>query len=259
MNMHKLNIDSRGIAKVTLCRPELHNAFNDELINDLINCFRELETNDKIRIVVLTGEGKSFCAGADLNWMKRMKDYSFEENLADTQKLAELFTVINNFKKTTIARVNGSALGGGAGLIACCDYVLAVDTAQIGFTEARLGLVPAVISPFVIAKIGESHARSTFMSGVRFNVTKAASMGLVHQISSFDKLDEDLEALVKEFIQAAPKASVIAKELIATVVRKKSIEAARDYTCELISNVRTSVEGQEGMSASLKKRKAKWL
>ena len=257
--MHKVQIDNRGIAKVTLCRPELHNAFNDELINDLINCFLELEANENIRLVVLTGEGKSFCAGADLNWMKRMKDYSFEENLADTQKLAELFTVINNFKKPTIARVNGSALGGGAGLIACCDYVLAVDTAQIGFTEVRLGLVPAVISPFVIAKIGESHARATFLSGVRFNVPKAASMGLVHQISSFDKIDEDLEVLVKEFLQAAPTAAVIAKELIANVVRKNSTEAARDYTCELISNVRKSNEGQEGMTAILEKRKANWL
>lgn len=259
MMLYNLKIDSRGVATVTLNRPELHNAFNDELILDLIKCFRELEVDEKVRLVVLTGAGKSFCAGADLNWMKRMKDYSFEENLKDSQNLAELFTVINQFKKPTIAKMNGAALGGGAGLIACCDYVIAGDTAMIGFTEVRLGLIPAVISPFVIAKIGESNARATFMSGVRFNSFRAMSMGLVHQISSFDKIDEDLEVVIKDFLQAAPMASVIAKELIATVLRKNSIEEARQFTCELISKVRASSEGQEGMSALLEKRKASWL
>ncbi|MGZ3871119.1 MAG: enoyl-CoA hydratase-related protein [Bacteriovorax sp.] len=259
MAFYKLQIDSRGVALVTLNRPELHNAFNDELINELIECFNELEKNEAVRLVVLTGEGKSFCAGADLNWMKRMKDYSYEENLSDSQKLAELFSVINKFKRPTIARMNGAALGGGAGLIACCDYVIAEDTAMMGFTEVRLGLVPAVISPFVIAKIGESNARATFMSGVRFNVEQAVRMGLVHQISSFDKIDEDVEAAVRDFLAAAPKAQAIAKELIATVVRKNSALEARLYTCETISKVRASSEGQEGMSALLEKRKASWL
>ncbi len=256
---YKLHIDKRGVAFVTLDRPELHNAFNDELISDLIECFKKLSTNELIRVVVLTGSGKSFCAGADLNWMKRMKDYSYEENLADAGKLAELFTVINSHPKPTIARVNGAALGGGAGLVACCDYVIAVDTAMLGFTEVRLGLLPAVISPFVIAKIGESQARATFMSGVRFNVNRALMMGLVHQISSFDKLDEDLEVIINEFLQAAPVASSLAKVLIAEVVKKKSLEEAKNYTCEMISKVRTAVEGQEGMSALLEKRKASWL
>lgn len=259
MGLCKLVIDQRGVARVTLNRPELHNAFNDELIKELISLFRSLEENEKVRLVVLTGEGKSFCAGADLNWMKRMKDYSFEENLADSQNLAELFSVINRFHKPTIARMNGAALGGGAGLIACCDYVIAVDTATIGFTEVRLGLVPAVISPFVIAKIGESQARATFMSGARFGAFKALSMGLIHQISSFDKMEEDLEVVINDFLMAAPNAAMIAKELIGTVVRKTTIEEARTMTCELIAKVRSSSEGQEGMSALLEKRKASWL
>ena len=254
-----MQLDNRGVATITLNRPELHNAFNDEMISELIKCFKELSKNADVRIVVLTGTGKSFCAGADLNWMKRMKDYSYEENLKDAENLAELFTVINQFKKPTIARVNGAALGGGAGLIACCDFVIAVDTALIGFTEVRLGLLPGVISPFVIAKIGESQARATFMSGVRFNANRAMMMGLVHQLSSFDKLDEDLEVIINDFLQAAPNASTLAKELIAEVVRKPTVEDARLYTCEMISKVRTGFEGQEGMNALLEKRKANWL
>lgn len=256
---HKMEIDIRGIATVTLNRPDLHNAFNDEMISELINCFNDLAKNEKVRIVVLTGTGKSFCAGADLNWMKKMKDYSYEENLKDSQKLAELFSTINRFKKPTIAKVNGAALGGGAGLLVCCDYVLAVDTAKIGFTEVRLGLLPAVISPFVIAKIGESFARATFLNGVRFDTERAMMMGIVHQISSFDKLDEDLESLVKTFLEAGPNASMLAKELIGEVVRMPTVEAARDYTCEMISKIRTSIEGQEGMNALLEKRKAGWI
>lgn len=256
---YQLQIDNRGVATITMNRPELHNAFNDEMISQLINCFNELENNQNVRLVVLTGAGKSFCAGADLNWMKRMKDYSFVENLKDSHNLAELFTIINKFKKPTIARMNGAALGGGAGLVACCDYVIAIDTALIGFTEVRLGLLPAVISPFVIAKIGESHARATFISGVRFGMQRALNMGLVHQISSFDKLDEDLDVLVKEFLQAAPEASKEAKHLIAEVLKTQTIEEARSFTCETISKIRSGNEGQEGMSALLEKRKASWL
>lgn len=258
LQFYKEQIDQRGVATVTLNRPELHNAFNDELIAGLIKCFRALEANEKVRLIILTGEGKSFCAGADLNWMKRMKDYTFEENLKDSNQLAELFTVINHCQKPVICRMNGSALGGGAGLIACCDYVIALDSAMVGFTEVRLGLVPAVISPFVIAKIGESQARATFLTGTRFNVEKAMQMGLIHQISSFDKIDEDTEGLVNEFLQAGPVAQKTAKELISVVVGHKDIAASRKYTTELISKVRASAEGQEGMSALLEKRKSNW-
>lgn len=255
----KYLIDSRGVATITLNRPELHNAFNDVMITELIETFKKLEKDETVRLVILTGVGKSFCAGADLNWMKQMKDYSFAENLADSQNLAELFSVLNKLNKPTIARMNGAALGGGAGLIACCDYVIAIDTALVGFTEVRLGLLPAVISPFVIAKIGESNARASFLSGIRFDTQKAQSIGLIHQISSFDKLDEDVEAVVKDFLMAAPVASALAKKLIAEVVRHPHLEDARNFTCELISKVRTGSEGQEGMNALLEKRKASWL
>lgn len=256
--LYKLDIDQRGVATLTLNRPELHNAFNDELIADLTKCLNDLENNKAVRLLILTGEGKSFCAGADLNWMKRMKDYSHEENVADSQKLAELFKVLNNFSRPTIGKINGSALGGGAGLVACCDYVVAVESAIIAFTEVRLGLLPAVISPFVIAKIGESHARATFLSGAKINMSRAFVMGLVHAVTTSELIDAEIEKTVGEFLLAGPQAAVAAKELVATVVRKENIEAARDYTCNMISKARVSEEGQEGMSALLEKRKASW-
>lgn len=256
--LYKLDIDQRGVATLTLNRPELHNAFNDELIRDLVTCFSDLETNSGVRLVVLTGEGKSFCAGADLNWMKRMKDYTHEENVRDSEHLAELFTVINRFSRPVIGKVNGSALGGGAGLVACCDYVIAVDTALIAFTEVRLGLLPAVISPFVIAKIGEAHARASFLSGAKINMSRAFVMGLVHQVTTLDLLDQETEKVIADFLLAGPVATVKAKELIKRVVRSETIEDTRDFTCEMIAKARVSSEGQEGMSALLEKRKASW-
>jgi len=255
---YKLNIDQRGVATVSLNRPELHNAFNDALITDLIKCFRELENNNSVRVVVLTGEGKSFCAGADLNWMKAMKDYSFEENVKDSQNLAELFQTINAFSRPVIGRINGHALGGGAGLVACCDYVLAVDTANIAFTEVRLGLIPAAISPFVIAKIGESHARASFLSGAKINMSRAFVMGLVHQVTTLERLDQDLEVVLADFLLAGPNAARSAKELVREVVNAPTKEAVRDYTCSAIAKARASEEGQEGMSSLLEKRKASW-
>ncbi|MBC7429304.1 MAG: enoyl-CoA hydratase/isomerase family protein [Bacteriovorax sp.] len=255
---YKLDISALGVATVTLNRPELHNAFNDELIRDLVLCFGELEKNVNARLVILTGEGKSFCAGADLNWMKRMKDYTHEENVKDSQALAELFTVINKFSRPVIGRINGSALGGGAGLVACCDYVVAVDTAMIAFTEVRLGLLPAVISPFVVAKIGESHARASFLSGAKISMSRAFVMGLVHQVTTLEQLDAEIEKVVADFLLAGPVAACRTKELINRVVRSETIEDARDYTCEMISKARASTEGQEGMSALLEKRKASW-
>lgn len=255
---YKCEIDSRGVATVTLNRPELHNAFNDELIRDLIRCFGDLEINKNVRLVVLTGEGKSFCAGADLNWMKAMKDYSHAENLKDSQNLAELFTVINQFSRPVIGKINGSALGGGAGLVACCDYVVAVESAVIAFTEVRLGLLPAVISPFVIAKIGESHARASFLSGAKIPVGRAFVMGLVHQVSTSERLNQDIEVVVSDFLLAGPGATILCKELIKKVVSDNDPKKSRDYTCETISKVRSSTEGQEGMSALLEKRKASW-
>lgn len=256
--MYTLKIDTRNIAFLNLDRPDLHNAFNDELIEKLINELKELDKKN-VRLLVLSGNGKSFCAGADLNWMKKMKDYSMEENVQDSQKLCELFTLLNNFKSPVLGRINGAALGGGAGLVACCDYVVAVESALFGFTEVRLGLLPAVISPFVIAKIGESNARAYFLTGQRFNAEIAAKIGLVHSVVAEDKLDEETEKMIQEFLMAAPIAAKNAKDLIYNVIRKPSVEAARDYTCEKIAVARKGDEGQEGMSSLLEKRKPNWI
>lgn len=255
---YKLSIDSKFVATISLNRPEIHNAFNDVLIKELIACFNDLEKRTEIRLVILTGEGKSFCAGADLNWMKRMKNYTYEENVKDSQLLAQLFFTINRFPKPVIARVNGPALGGGAGLVAVCDYAIAVDSAIVSFSEVRLGLLPAVISPFVIAKIGEGHARASFLSGAKINMSRAFVMGLIHHVTTTELLDFELEKVVADFLLAGPVAAVKAKDLINRVVRSESLEDSRDFTCEMIAKIRTGAEGQEGMSALLEKRKASW-
>ncbi len=260
--LYKSHRDERGIVTVTLTRPELHNAFNDELIEDLTKEFETLDNDDSVKLVVLTGEGKSFCAGADLNWMKRMKDYSDEENFQDSKKLAGLFETINNFRKPVIGRINGAALGGGAGLVAVCDYVISSEKAKFGFTEVRLGLVPAVISPFVIAKIGESNARVKFLTGERFDGEEAMKIGLVHKVSLDRYFEKDVSDTVDRFLNAGPKAQALAKELIKNVVHLQALgdrEKLIDYTCNTIAKARTSSEGQEGMKALLEKRKPNWM
>jgi methylglutaconyl-CoA hydratase len=256
--MYELEIKKNHVAYIRLNRPEVHNAFNDEFIDELIKIVNELNARKDVRILVLTGNGKSFCAGADLNWMKKMKDYSFSENLEDSKKLMLLFKTINEFNKPVVGLINGPALGGGVGLVAVCDYVLAVDTAKFGLTEVRLGLIPAVISPFVIAKIGESNARATFLSGGRFNAARALSMGLIHQVTSFDKMDEDLDEVLKDFLQAAPKAQIKAKNLIFKVKSMLDDESVHQFTTNEISKLRCDSEGQEGMSALLEKRNPNW-
>ncbi|WP_419172293.1 enoyl-CoA hydratase-related protein [Halobacteriovorax sp.] len=255
----KTSGEEAGVCYITLNRPEVHNAFNDEMIAALTEEFLGLESDDSVRVVVLTGEGKSFCAGADLNWMKRMKDYSMEENIADSKKLAGLFHAINNLSKPVIGKVNGAALGGGVGLVACCDFVIASESAKFGLTEVNLGLVPAVITPFVIAKIGESNARHLFLTGERFDGKRALEIGLVHQVSLDRYYDADIVHMAKQLIKVAPKAQREAKKLIFGVKeRLGNTEEVTDYTCNVIAKQRISDEGQEGMSALLEKRKPNW-
>jgi methylglutaconyl-CoA hydratase len=255
-----LDIDKHGVANVCLNRPEVHNAFDDRLISELTHVFEQLETNADVRFVVLSGKGKSFCAGADLNWMKAMKGYSEEENLADSFRMATMFSRLRHFSKPLIAVVQGAALGGGAGLVAVCDFVLASDDAKFGFTEARLGLVPAVISPYVIEKIGVSAARAYFTSGMLFNAADAQRMGLVHKLASKAELEKATHDIIAEFLKAGPEASCQAKALIAEVTRFSSEdhEARTKHTVETIANIRVSPEGQEGMDALLSGRKPKW-
>lgn len=249
------------VLTITLNRPEVHNAFNDEMIKGLTSEFEKLnEKNNQVRVVVIEGEGKSFCAGADLNWMKKMKDYSKEDNYRDSVALSKLFHVINICKLPVVAKVHGAVLGGGVGLVSACDYVVAQEQTTFGLTEIRLGLLPAVISPFVIAKIGESQARALFLTGERFDEQRALSMGLVHRVSLERYLAQDTQKVVESLLSAAPYAQSRAKELIATVTKLSHQEytQAQDYTCQLISEIRIGAEGQEGMSALLEKRKPEW-
>ena len=254
MQYLKLN-EVDGVATVTMNRPEVHNAFNAELIAEATALFQELATKP-LRLMILTGEGPSFCAGADLNWMRSMKTWTEEENFKDAKKLAAMFRSLNELPFPVVGRVNGHALGGGAGLISCCDFVVASDKALFGFTEARLGLLPAVISPYVMAKIGESQARAWFLSGERFGGTEALRMNLVHQVVPLEKLDETIEAVKKSFLAAGPHAAREAKSLVFRVRVSQDVE---DETCKRISRIRIGAEGQEGMRALLEKEKPAWV
>jgi methylglutaconyl-CoA hydratase len=246
-----------GVVEVWLNRPELHNAFNAELIDEMISLFEKLEQEPSLRLVVLSGRGSSFCAGADLNWMKAMKGYSREENFKDSKRLARMFAVINNCPVPVLGRINGHALGGGVGLVSVCDYAVGVASAQLGFTEVRLGLIPAVISPYCIAKIGESEARAWMLSGEKFGAQRALEMGLLHEVVSSEELDRRTGDLVRRFLAAGPEAAREAKELIKSVM--PALRSAEDITCNMISTRRISAEGQEGMSALLEKRKPNWM
>lgn len=259
--MKHLICEHKGeVAEVRLNRPEIHNAFNETLIAELTETFAELGTKDKVRIVVLSGEGKSFCAGADLNWMSKMKNYTIEQNIADGRKLAEMFHTINECPKTVIARVHGAALGGGMGLVAVCDYAIASRDTKFGVTETQIGLIPAVISPFVIAKIGESHARAWFLSGNRFNAVQAERINLIHEIApDSSMLQPHMLNAIRDFLNAAPGAAREAKKLITDVLALKGDrEALIAHTSQLIAQRRVTAEAQEGMESLLTKTKPSW-
>jgi methylglutaconyl-CoA hydratase len=249
--------NEKGVLFLRMNRPEVHNAFNNELINKMIDVFISASNDKEVRIIVLSGTGKSFCAGADLNWMKSMKNFSIEENVDDSKRLALLFKTINDCPKPVIGKINGHALGGGVGLLSVCDFVHIHDRAKFGFTETRLGLIPAVISPYVVSKIGESMARAYFLSGEMFKSETAISMGLAHRVSSFDSFEEEFIKTIDSFLLAAPKASMRSKLLIKDVL-DESLENKIEYTCLAISEQRISPEGQEGMTALLEKRSPKW-
>lgn len=250
--------EDKNILEVVLDRPEIHNAFNDELIEKLIKTFSNIKKN--IRLVTLGGNGKSFCAGADLNWMKKMKDYSKEENYQDSQKLYELFDIINKCNTPVLGLIHGAAFGGGLGLVSVCDYTLGIRGAKFSFSEVNLGLVPATISPFVIDRIGAGNARPLFISGVRFDSEHAEKIGLLTEVVEIDTYESRKDELVKQFLKVGPKAAEQAKELIRlNDSYKESPEDLRHFTCQMISNLRTSEEGQEGMKALLEKRQPNWV
>jgi len=257
MSFLNLTTDSNKISTITLKRPEVHNAFNDELISEITDNFIKISESDS-RLVIITGEGKSFCAGADLNWMSSMVNFSKEENKADSIKLAQMFEAINNCPIPVIGKINGHALGGGVGILSVCDFVHTHDRAKFGFTEVKLGLVPAVISPYVIAKIGESQARAWFLNGELFKGDTGLNMGLIHRVSEFENFESDFKETIDSFLLAGPKAARAAKSLIRNVLNTEK-NKVMDYTCDQIAAIRVSDEGQEGMGALLNKKKASWI
>ncbi len=255
MERERLQLELDGpVARVWLNRPEARNAFDGLMVTELSQTLFDLGSRDGVRVVVLGGRGPSFCAGADLEWMKAAAGFTREENLREAQALADLFFTVYNSPKPIVARVQGAALGGGSGLVAACDIPVAALGTQFGFTEVRLGIIPAVISPYVIAKIGESAARELFLTGERFEAVRAAEIGLVRAAVPPEDLDAAVEGRVKELLQAGPRAVAEAKALIREVAWNR-VENIQRYTVERISDLRASPEGQEGMRAFLEKRK----
>jgi len=242
---------------LTLNRPEVHNAFNAQTIAELIDIFDWVKTDDLTRVVVLTGKGKSFCAGADINWMREIIDYSFEQNLRESLQLAEVLYKIYTLPKPTIAMVNGAAIGGGTGVLSVCDIAVAVEDARFGLSEVKIGLVPAAISPYVVRKIGESKAREYFLTGKRIDARRAAELGLINEVVAKNKLEARTEELIDQFLASGPEAIASCKELILNVPRM-CLDDVKDYTARMIANLRVSEEGQEGMSAFLEKRMPRW-
>ena len=255
-SMTTIRIERReAVATVTLARPDVRNAFNEVLIEDLRLAFSSLPAD--VRAVVLTGEGPIFCAGADVQWMKRSKDKSESENADDARAMAMMFRAIDECPKPVIARVRGAALGGGSGLVACCDIVVAAEGTSFGFTEVRLGIVPANISTFVLPKIGARAARRYFLTGERFDAAKALAIGLVHEVVPDGALDATVDGIVGEILKCGPNAVATAKEIVREGLTRPRDEAI-EYTIRTIARVRVSPEGQEGLAAFLDKRKPQW-
>jgi methylglutaconyl-CoA hydratase len=245
------------VLTMTLNRPEVRNAFNEELIAE-VTAWARGPMPDGARAVVLRGEGKVFCAGADLAWMSKMVGYSRDENVRDARAMSDMFQALNTLPLPLIGRVHGAALGGGAGLAAVCDIVVAADDAIFGFTEAKLGILPAVISPFAVAKIGQSAARELFLTAARFSSARAREIGLVHATGPVTQLDAIVAAYVSELITSAPGAVAAAKHLIGLVAGRPPAEVA-DLTATTIATHRVSAEGQDGMRAFLDKRRPRWV
>ena len=255
-----LTVDVReAIALVALARPEVHNAFNETLIAELTRALQALDQDQSVRAVVLLGEGKSFCAGADLNWMKKMAGYGRAENLADATALATMLKTLHRLSKPTIARVHGAAFGGGVGLVACCDIAFAALDTTFSLSEAKLGLIPATVGPYVIEAIGVRQARRYFLSAERFSAAEAFRIGLVHDISPIEELDGKINELLGALLLAGPKAQVEAKALIRAVSQRPIDDEVIADTASRIARVRGSTEGKEGVAAFLEKRPPAWV
>lgn len=253
--------DSRGVLTLTLNRPEIHNAFGDTLIASLLTALESASDDPNVRAIVITGAGKSFSAGADVNWMRGMLTASAGENERDALQLAAMLRCLNYHSKPTIARVNGSAFGGGVGVIACCDIVVAADTAQFGLTEVNLGLVPAIISPYVFRRIGERNARRYFLNAERFDAARALAIDLLQEVVPPCALDQQVDRQLEMLLRAGPVAAAQCKGLL---FRVAGLDVTRQLhedqeNARLIADLRISAEGQEGLAAFLEKRDPGWV
>ena len=248
-----------AVALVTLNRPDVHNAFDETLIAEFTAALRALGADNAVRVVVVAGAGASFCAGADLNWMKRMAGYSRAQNLADARGLATMLATLNELPKPTIARVQGAAFGGGAGLVACCDIAIGAQDAVFAFSEARLGLIPATIGPYVVEAIGARAARRLFLTAERFTAAEAFRMGLLHDVAPAAELDLRVGELVANLLKAGPHAQAECKALLRAVAHRPIDAAVIADTARRIAAVRVTPEGREGVAAFLGKRKAAWV
>lgn len=257
--MLTVETDERGVATVTMNRPEKHNAFNEVLVGDLNEAFGHLGRNPLVRVVVLTGAGKSFSAGADLNWMQEVANYSQESNLADATRLSDMLHTLDSMPQPTVARVNGAAMGGAVGLICACDIAVAAEDAKFGITEVRLGLIPSVISPYVLRAIGPRQARRFALTGERFDAADALRTGLVHEVTKRKALDETVDKLVEVLMAGAPGAQAEVKTLFRDIWElDRSGMAVRAETAQRIANRRVSDEARKGMAAFLAKTKPDW-
>ena len=242
---------------LTLNRPDVRNAFNEAMIAELTAWAASINADDDVRVAVIAGAGKVFSAGADITWMANALNYTHDENVQDANAAARMFAALDTLPIPLVGRVHGAALGGGAGLSAVCDVVVADESAVFGFSEVKLGILPAVISPYALSKIGRSAARELFLTGMRFNAARAKEIGLVHAVVPLDQLDAKVEMYIDEFLNAAPDAISTAKALIPRVWARGAFDAA-GLTSEAIAAQRVSKEGQEGLRAFLEKRKASW-
>jgi len=246
------------IATITMARPDVHNAFNEHLIAGLHDAFRLLASDDGVRVVVLAGEGKSFSAGADLDWMRRAANFSEEENLRDAAAAAALWRAVAECPRPVVARVHGNAFGGGAGLVAASDIAIAAESAMFGFTEVRLGLLPATVAPHVVEKIGPGRALPLFLTGERFDAERALAIGLVHRVVPQEQLDVAVGTVVDQLLAGGPNALRGCKELVRRVAFADRSRIDQ-YAAALIASARAGEEGREGVAAFLEKRKPDWV
>lgn len=258
MDKVQLHIDEHQIAWLTLNRPEVHNAFDAGVITSLLQALAQVENNQQIRVMVLRSEGKNFSAGADLNWMRSMAEKNRDENVTDAGELGQLMYRLDNLRVPTVALVQGAAFGGAVGLAACCDMVLANPGSSFCLSEVKIGLIPAVISPYVVRNMGSRAARRYMLSGERFFAEEALRCGLVSEVTD-EPLDEAVKPLLKALTANGPEACAAAKRLILDVADRPVSADVVDMTVQRIADIRVSPEGQEGLSAFLQKRKPNWL